>query len=74
VVLSTASPFKFSRPVLEAIGEDAEGDEFDLLRRLARVSGLEIPKSLAELEELPERHSGVIAKEAMPDFVLEKIK
>ena len=73
VVLSTASPFKFSRPVLEAIGENAEGDEFELLRRLAKVSGLEIPPSLAELETLPERHPGVIPKEKMPDFVLEKL-
>ena len=74
VVLSTASPFKFSRPVLEAIGEDAAGDEFELLRRLSRISELEIPESLAELESLPERHPGVIAKEKMADFVLEKIK
>ena len=74
VVLSTASPFKFSRPVLSAIGEDAEGDEFDLLRRLSAVSGLEIPPSLAELESLPERHGGVIPKEKMSDFILEKIK
>ncbi len=74
VVLSTASPFKFSRPVLSAIGADAQGDEFDLLRRLSALSGLEIPSSLAELESLPERHSGVIPKEKMADFVLEKIK
>ncbi|MBQ3074881.1 MAG: threonine synthase [Clostridia bacterium] len=74
VVLSTASPFKFSKPVLEAIGENAKGDEFDLLRRLAKVSGLEIPESLAELETLPERHPGVIPKNQMPQFVLEKIK
>jgi len=74
VVLSTASPFKFSRPVLAAIGENAEGDEFELLRRLSALSSLPIPESLAELESLPERHPGVIPKEQMPAFVLEKIK
>ncbi len=74
VILATASPFKFSRPVLAAIGEDAEGDEFDLLRRLSEKTGLPIPKSLAELETLPERHKSVIAKEKMPDFVLEQIQ
>jgi threonine synthase len=73
VVLSTASPFKFSRPVLAAIGEDAEGDEFDLLTRLSEKTGLPIPESLAELSSLPERHTGVIAKEEMADFVLKHI-
>ena len=29
---------------------------------------------MAELESLPERHGGVIPKEQMPDFVLEKVK
>ena len=74
VILATASPFKFSRPVLAAIGEDAEGDEFDLLRRLSKVASLPIPGSLAELETLPERHTDVIAKEDMANFVLKKIR
>ena len=72
VVLSTASPFKFSRPVLRAIGEDDQGDEFELLRKLSALSGLQIPRSLGELEQLPERHTGVIPKEKMAEFVLEK--
>ena len=74
VVLATASPFKFARPVLAAIGEDAEGDEFALLHRLSEKTGLAIPQSLAELETLPERHKGVIPKEEMAAFVLEKVK
>ena len=74
VVLSTASPFKFSRPVLAAIGENAEGDEFDLLRRLSEKTGLPIPASLAELESLPERHKTVIKKDEMPAFVLKNVK
>ncbi len=73
VVLSTASPYKFSRPVLEAMGENAEGDEFGLLRRLEEKTGIAIPASLKELEALPERHKSVIAKEKMSDFVLSKI-
>ena len=74
VVLSTASPFKFSRPVLAAIGESAEGDEFKLLETLSAKTGLVIPESLAELSRLPERHKGVIAKEEMGEFVLSKIR
>ncbi len=74
VVLATASPFKFSGPVLRAIGEEAEGNEFDLLRKLSELSGIAIPKSLAELETLPERHRAVIAKEDMAEAVLQKLK
>ncbi len=74
VVLATASPFKFSRPVLKAIGENAQGEEFGLLKALSEKTGLPIPASLAELETLPERHNGVIPKEKMGEFVLSKVK
>ncbi len=73
VVLSTASPFKFSAPVLRAIGEDAEGNEFDLLARLSEKTGLAVPASLANLRNMPERHKSVIEKEKMAEFVLSKL-
>jgi len=73
VILATASPFKFSRPVLKAIGESAEGDEFTLLKKLSSVADLPVPASLAELENLPERHKSVISKEKMGAFVLSKV-
>ncbi len=73
VVLSTASPFKFSAPVLRAIGENAEGDEFDLLNRLSEKTGLPIPQSLATLRAMPERHKSVIEKDEMASFVLKNL-
>ncbi len=73
VILSTASPFKFAAPVLEALGEDARGDEFRLLSYLSEKTGLAIPRSLAELESLPVRHAEVIDKEEMAQFVLSKV-
>ena len=69
VVLSTASPYKFPTAVLAAIGGDTSGDEFAQMRKLQQLTGVPIPKSLAELESLPLRHTGVIEKEQMPDFV-----
>ena len=54
-------------------GESAEEEEFLLLEKLSRVSGLPIPPSLAELPHLPERHKSVIAKDAMARFVLDGI-
>ena len=70
VVLSTASPFKFPAAVLDAIGGDLSGDEFDQMERLAEVTGVPMPGNLAGLREKPERHSAVIDKDAMLDFVL----
>ena len=70
VVLSTASPYKFPEAVLRAIGETAKGDEFDQLEQLENVTGVQIPKNLAALREMPERHKNVIDKESMLDFVL----
>ena len=70
VVLSTASPYKFPAAVLEAIGGDLSGDEFDLMARLEAMSGAAIPKNLATLKGKPERHTGVINKEQMLDYIL----
>jgi threonine synthase len=70
VVLSTASPYKFPKAVLEAIGEVPAGDEFALMAQLNAVTGVPVPANLANLREKPERHTTVIDKEAMLDFVL----
>ena len=70
VVLSTASPFKFPAAVLEAIGGDLSGDEFQQMDRLAEVSGVPVPGNLAGLKGKTERHTGVIDKDAMLQFVL----
>ncbi len=71
VVLSTASPYKFPAAVLAAIGERAQGDEFDQLEQLHSVTGVAIPKNLAALRTKPELHNGVIDKDKMLEFVLE---
>ena len=60
VVLSTASPFKFSRSVLSCLDQPLPEDEFEAMRNLAALSGLTIPPGLAELETLPIRFREVI--------------
>ena len=70
VVLSTASPYKFPAAVLGAIGGDQSGDEFQQMERLSQITGVPIPKNLAGLKQLPERHTGVIEKDDMLEFVL----
>ncbi len=66
LLASTASPFKFNRAVLEALGRDvSNADEFSLLQELSAVSGKPVPAKLAELQSLPEIYSGVCPKEDM---------
>jgi threonine synthase len=70
VVLSTASTYKFPEAVLTAIGEVPAGNGFDQMEQLCKVSGVAIPKNLANLRTKKELHTGVIEKDAMPEFVL----
>ena len=70
VILSTASPYKFPAAVLNAIGGDTSGSEFAQMERLSQISGVPIPGNLSGLQGKKELHTGVIAKEAMLDYVL----
>ena len=74
VIASTASPYKFSTAVLEAIeGKVSDMDEFDKVERLHEVSGYDVPKSLAELKNKPIRFTGAIGRDEMKDFVLKSL-
>lgn len=74
VIASTASPYKFSASVLEAIdGGASDIDEFDMIGRLAELSGYEIPASLAALKTKDIRFKDVISKEQQKDYVLEHL-
>ncbi|MEY8354739.1 threonine synthase [Lachnospiraceae bacterium 54-53] len=57
VIASTASPYKFSRSVLEAIeGEQETEDEFRIIDHLAGLSGVKIPQAVEEIRTAPVRH------------------
>ena len=70
VVLSTASPYKFPVAVLTAIGGDTSGTEFEQMDRLSAITGVPVPKNLAGLLGKEEKHTGVIEKDAMLEYVL----
>ena len=72
VILSTASPYKFPAAVLEAIGETEAGDEFAVMDRVHAITGIPVPKNLANLKERPVRHRDVIDRSEMLNYVLEK--
>ena len=72
VVVSTASPYKFSRSVLTAL-QGAEAvqalDEFACADALERACGLPMPASLRDLRSKARRHNDVVEPAAMADEV-----
>ncbi len=70
VVVSTASPYKFSSSVLKAVAPDKCGDdEFKMVEALHNATGVKVPETIAELEGLPERFSNVCEKQDMLNVV-----
>lgn len=75
IIASTASPFKFNKDVLSALGEEVDGlGDFELVDRLEAKSGMATPTSLAELKTKEKRFEGVINKEEMPELVCGALK
>ena len=70
VIASTASPYKFASSVLGAITDQIPEDEYAQIDELNRISGLPVPKALAELKNKPVRFTGSIEKAEMEDTVL----
>lgn len=74
IIASTASPYKFSNSVLDALGEyDSDMDEFELVDKLFEVSKLSVPASLAVLKDKEIRFNDTIDKTDMKNFVLKSL-
>ncbi|HWQ30042.1 MAG TPA: threonine synthase [Negativicutes bacterium] len=66
VIISTASPYKFTTDVMLAISPKyAELDTFELLWELCLLSKTEIPEGIKELDKKPVLHKTVCAKNDM---------
>jgi len=66
VIVSTASPFKFSGSVLDAIGAEVPAEEFDAVKAQEEATGLEAPESLANIKNKKVRFDKVIDPADMP--------
>lgn len=68
LIASTASAFKFSRSILEAMGVDVkEKSDFEILYLLNEKTGLEIPKGLKDLDKLEVLHNRTCDKNKMAE-------
>ena len=74
VVLSTASPYKFPRTVLQALGKTPASDDFALMDQLYEASRVPVPENLAALQDKPVRFSEVLERDALFDVVREEMR
>ena len=66
VIASTASPYKFTRSVMDAIGGDNAGlTDFELVDKLSELSGVKIPRAIEEIRTAPVLHDTVVETENM---------
>ena len=70
VIASTASPFKFTRSVMNAIDPkyDAKGD-FELVDELSRIANVLVPGAIEEIRTAPVLHNTVCEKDEMKAVV-----
>ena len=71
VIASTASPYKFTRSVMEAIDAQKYGalGDFELVDELSRISGVAVPKAIEEIRTAPVRHKTVCEVQDMEKTV-----
>ncbi len=75
VVVSTASPYKFSASVLDALGVDVEGDDpFVALDALEKKNSVKAPKGLSSLRGAKVLHDKTCDKDAMENTVFDFVK
>ncbi|MCH5198619.1 MAG: threonine synthase [Oscillospiraceae bacterium] len=67
VIVSTASPYKFSNAVLRALsdGESSSLNEFEMVEKLQEITGIPAPAPLGSLKGKAPRFTGVCKKEEM---------
>lgn len=76
VIASTASPYKFTRSVMEALDQKkyASMGDFELVDELSAISGVEIPKAIREIREAEVRHNTVVDADQMAEIVKKILK
>lgn len=70
VIASTASPYKFTRSVMNAIDHKYDRmSDFELADELSRISGVAIPRAIEEIRTAPVLHDTVVEVSEMKAVV-----
>ncbi len=75
MIVATASPYKFTRSVIEAIDKsELQKNDFELIDVLYNKTKVAIPKGIEGLEDKKVRHKGVIKKSAIKSTIEEILR
>lgn len=74
VVLSTASPYKFTRAVLTALGEEESASDAENMAKLEHVTGADVPEPLKGIFDREICHRDVINISEMQEYVVDHAK
>ena len=70
VIASTASPFKFTRSVMNAIDKKYDSmSDFELVDELSRLANVKVPNAIEEIRTAPVLHNTVCDKTEMKETV-----
>ncbi len=70
VIASTASPYKFTRSVMEAIDDKyASMEDFELVDELCKLANVEVPNAIEEIRNAQIRHNNICEVEEMKQVV-----
>ena len=70
LIASTASPFKFTTSVMEAIeGKKSDLPDFELVDKLSEIANVAVPNAVEEIKTAPTRHDRVVEIDQMIDAV-----
>ena len=70
VIASTASPYKFTRSVMEAIEDKyASMEDFALVDELCKLANVEVPNAIDEIRNAQIRHNNICEVEEMKQVV-----
>lgn len=72
LIISTASPYKFTRSVMTSLDDKYETlSDFELVDELEKISKVRIPAAIEEIRSAPVLHDHICEKETMKDVVRE---
>ncbi len=75
VIASTASPFKFTRSVMDAIDHKYDSmTDFELVDELSKLGNVKVPQAIEEIRSAEVLHDTVCNVDEMPDVVRRFLK
>ena len=75
VIASTASPFKFTRSVMDAIDEKYDSmTDFELVDELSKIANVKVPQAIEDIRSAEVLHKTVCEVDEMPKVVKEFLK